>query len=61
VFGIPHATLHAAANDANNRSRLSVTYNTQYANTLHAGKGLEWFWFTDTQDNVNTRPNDVRN
>ncbi len=50
-----------ATNVASIRSRLIVTYNTHYADTLHAGSGLDWFWFTDTQDNVNTQPNDLRN
>ena len=35
----------AAANvDSIRRSRLLVTYNSRYANTLHAGSGLDWFW-----------------
>ena len=28
----------------------SVTYNTEYANTLLAGNGLDWFWATDPHD-----------
>ncbi len=42
-----------AANVADTRSRLLVMCNTHYANTLHAGSGLDWFWATDTQDNLN--------
>ena len=35
-----------AADVASIRSRLAVTYNTSYANTLDAGSGLDWFWYT---------------
>ena len=50
-----------AANVASIRSRLSVTYNTHYANQLHAGSGLDWFWATDTQDHLNNKKTDLRN
>jgi uncharacterized repeat protein (TIGR01451 family) len=50
-----------AANVASIRARLSVTDNTRYANTLHAGSGLDWFWFTDTQDKQNAKPTDLHN
>src|SRR5262249_21295053 len=50
-----------AANVADIRSRLLVTCATHYANTLHAGSGLDWFWATDTQDNLNARWTDLRN
>jgi hypothetical protein len=50
-----------AANVASIRSRLSVTYNTHYANTLHAGSALDWFWATDTQDHLNVKKTDLLN
>jgi hypothetical protein len=50
-----------AANVADIRSRLLVTCNTHYANTLHAGSGLDWFWATDTWDNLNAKRTDLRN
>lgn len=50
-----------AANVADIRSRPLVTCNTQYANTLHAGSGLDWFWATDTQGNLHAKPIDLRN
>jgi hypothetical protein len=43
------------------RSRLLVTCNTHYANTPHAGSGLDWFWATDTQDNPNAKRTDLWN
>ncbi len=49
------------ANVADTRSRLLVTCNTHHANTLHAGSGLDWFWATDTQDNLNAKPADFWN
>jgi Ca2+-binding RTX toxin-like protein len=51
----------AAANVAGIRSRLTVTYNTTNKNRLHAGKGLDWFWFTDALDQVNRKPTDLLN
>jgi Ca2+-binding RTX toxin-like protein len=50
-----------AANVANLRARLSVTDNSQYANTLDAGSGLDWFWATYAQDQLNTKATDLRN
>jgi hypothetical protein len=50
-----------ADNIADVRSRLLVTCNTDYANTLHAGSGLDWFWATDTPDNLNAKRTDLRN
>jgi hypothetical protein len=50
-----------AASVADIRSRLLVTCNTDYANTLHAGGGLDWFWATDTEDNLNAKWTDLRN
>jgi Ca2+-binding RTX toxin-like protein len=50
-----------AANVASIRSRLSVMYNTHYANGLHAGSGLDWFWATDSHDSLNAKPTDSRN
>ena len=51
----------AAPNVAGIRSRLTVTYNTTNKNRLHAGKGLDWFWFTDAMDQVNRKPTDLLN
>jgi Ca2+-binding RTX toxin-like protein len=39
----------------------SVTYNTQYANTLHADGDLDWFWATDTHDHLNVKKGDLLN
>jgi Ca2+-binding RTX toxin-like protein len=50
-----------AADVASIRSRLAVTYNTRYANTLDAGSGLDWFWYTDAQDKTNRKPTDLLN
>ena len=41
-----------AANVADIRSRLLVTCNAHYANMLHVGSRLDWFWATDTLDNL---------
>jgi predicted outer membrane repeat protein len=49
------------ANVADIRSRLTVTYNTTNNNTLHAGTGLNWFWYTDKKDSVNSKSTDLRN
>jgi hypothetical protein len=38
-----------------------VTYNTHHGNTLRAGSGLDWFWATDTKDNLNAKKTDLRN
>jgi Ca2+-binding RTX toxin-like protein len=43
------------------RSRLIVMYNTHYANGLHAGSGLDWFWATDSHDCLKAKPTDLRN
>ncbi len=48
-----------ASNVACIRSRLSVTYNTHNANTLHAGSGLDWFRATDIQDYLNIKRTDL--
>jgi hypothetical protein len=49
------------ANVASIRSRLRVTFNTDDANKLLAGSGLDWFWATDAQDHMNIKPTDLRN
>jgi hypothetical protein len=51
----------AAANVADIRSRLGVTYNTAHANTLKTGLGLDWFWNTDPSDHTNRKPTDLLN
>ncbi len=50
-----------AANVADIRSRQLLACNTHYANTVQAGSGLDWFWATDTQDNLNAQRTDLRN
>ncbi|MHB1423853.1 MAG: beta strand repeat-containing protein [Gemmataceae bacterium] len=50
-----------ASNVASIRSRLSVTFNTHYGNTLQAGSGLDWFWAIDTQDHLNNKKTDLLN
>ena len=42
-------------------SRISVHYNSSNKDQLHAGSGLDWFWFTNNTDQVNSKPNDLRN
>jgi hypothetical protein len=41
------------------RSRLAVTYNRTYANTLKAGSGLDWFWYLYGWDIINRKSTDV--
>jgi Ca2+-binding RTX toxin-like protein len=45
------------------RSQLAgiVTYNTNKANTLQAGSGLDWFWYADGQDHTNRKATDLLN
>jgi hypothetical protein len=50
-----------AADVASIRSRLAVTYNTSNANTLDAGGGLNWFWYTYPKDEANRKPTDLLN
>ena len=50
-----------AANVASIRSRLAVTYNSSHANTLDAGSGLDWFWYTDAKDRTNRKATDLLN
>jgi hypothetical protein len=38
-----------------------VTYNSSHANTLHAGSGLDWFWYTYAKDKTNRKPTDLLN
>jgi hypothetical protein len=52
---------NSAANVANIRSRLTVTYNSSNANTLHAGSGLDWFWYTYANDSINKKATDLLN
>jgi len=51
----------SAANIAAIRSRLQVTDNAINKNTLHAGKGLDWFWATFAQDHLNRKATDLLN
>jgi hypothetical protein len=51
----------SAANVASIRSRLAVTDNTSYANTLLAGSGLDWFWYTYAKDTTNRKATDLLN
>jgi hypothetical protein len=50
-----------AANVASIRSRLAVTYNSKHANTLDAGSGLDWFWYTYAKDKTNRKKTDLLN
>jgi len=50
-----------AANVASIRSRLAVTYNSDHANTLDAGSGLDWFWYTYAKDKTNRKKTDLLN
>ena len=50
-----------AANVASIRSRLHVTFNTNHANNLNAGGGLDWFWATYAADHLNANSADLRN
>ena len=50
-----------AANVANIRKRLQLTYNTSHANTLLAGSGLDWFWETYAKDTTNRKASDLLN
>jgi hypothetical protein len=49
--------------DADVQSILSgaITYNKTNANTLLAGKGLDWFWATYAKDKINNKPGDLLN
>ena len=49
------------ANVASIRARLKVTYNTTSKNQLHAGSGLDWFWYTNSMDQVNRKATDLLN
>jgi Ca2+-binding RTX toxin-like protein len=51
----------SSANVANIRSRIKVTDNTTNANTLKAGTGLDWFWYTDASDVTNRKVTDLLN
>jgi hypothetical protein len=51
----------AAANVASIRARLAVTYNTNNANRITAGKGLDWFWTTYSLDTLNRKAGDLLN
>jgi hypothetical protein len=50
-----------ASDVASIRSRLDVTYNTCFANTLDAGSGLDWFWYTCANDKTNRKKTDLLN
>ncbi len=50
-----------SSNVASIRSRLSVTYNTTYANSLTAGSGLDWFWAVYAHDSLNKKHKDLLN
>jgi hypothetical protein len=49
----------SAANLASIRRRLLVTYNSSHANTLKAGSGLDWFWYTYSRNSTNCKASDV--
>jgi Ca2+-binding RTX toxin-like protein len=50
-----------AANVASIRSRMHVTFNTNHANNINAGGGLDWFWATYAADHINSNSADLRN
>jgi type VI protein secretion system component Hcp len=50
-----------AAAAARIRSRLAVTLNRGHANTLYAGRGLDWFWDTYARDSTNRKVTDLLN
>gem|GEM_PF-2757821 len=50
-----------STNVANIRSRLDVTYNHTNANTLVAGRGLDWFFATYAGDLTNHKAGDLLN
>jgi Ca2+-binding RTX toxin-like protein len=52
---------NSAANVASIRNRLAVTYNNSNANTLNAGTGLDWFWYTYAKDSTNRKATDLLN
>jgi Ca2+-binding RTX toxin-like protein len=49
------------SNVASIRARLKVTDNTNNANTLLAGSGLDWFWENYSKDTTNPKPGDLLN
>jgi Ca2+-binding RTX toxin-like protein len=51
----------SAADVANIRSCLHVTYNDSNPNKLHAGSGLDWFWETFAGDHTNRKATDLLN
>jgi Ca2+-binding RTX toxin-like protein len=51
----------SAANVSSIRSRLAVTYNSSYHNTLLAGSGLDWFFETYAGDVTNRKATDLLN
>ncbi len=51
----------AATNVASIRARLAVTYNTNNANRITTGNGLEWFWTTYSLDTLNPKIGDLLN
>jgi hypothetical protein len=53
--------LHGKSYVAKIRSRLAVTYNSSDANTLDAGSGLDWFWYTYAKDKTNRKVTDLLN
>jgi Ca2+-binding RTX toxin-like protein len=51
----------SVANVASIRSRLAVTSNSNHANTLSAGSGLDWFWETYAHDKTIRKATDLLN
>jgi streptogramin lyase len=43
------------------RTQMSVTDNTSHANSLTAGSGLDWFWYTYSKDSTNRKSTDLWN
>ena len=61
TMAAPEGTGPAAASAALPHVPQAETYNMYYANTLHAGSGLNWFWATDAEDRLNVKKTDWLN
>jgi hypothetical protein len=54
---------YGSADTVTIRSQLAgiLTYNTKHANTLRAGSGLDWFWYTYVEDHTSRKATDLLN
>jgi Ca2+-binding RTX toxin-like protein len=46
------------SNQAPIQARFTVNYNAQYANTLSAGSGIDWFFYKNPPTTSNKKPTD---